>query len=225
MRTSDLVTRVDELLVLGANVLATRRRSGGGRLDIAYVDSPAMTGFRSAALSFIDRIYGSSSPHFQQFTEKAGSGTLSSCETGIAILKVVRSELAGGWMFTLKGLVTAEVFADFLSMADHLLDTGYKDPAAVMIGSVLEGHLRQLCSKNGLPLDELKDGKSVPFKADRLNADLARTSVYSKLDQKMVTAWLDLRNRAAHGQYETYTAEQTQHMLLGVTEFMARITA
>jgi hypothetical protein len=31
----------------------------------------------------------------------------------------------------LKGLITAEVFADFIEMAEHLLETGYKDPAAV----------------------------------------------------------------------------------------------
>ncbi len=224
MRIADLVTRVDELLALGANVLATRRSTGGERFRTEYVDSAAMTGFRSASLSFVDRVYGASSPHFQQITEKADSNGVSNCEAAISILKAMRSELSGGWMFSLKGLVTAEVFADFLSMADHLLDTGYKDPAAVMTGSVLEGHLRQLCSKHGVQIDEVKDGKSVPLKADRLNAELARINAYSKLDQKLVTAWLDLRNLAAHGQYGNYSKEQVHNMLLGVTEFMARVT-
>ena len=184
-----------------------------------------MTGFRSAALSFVERVYGASSPHFQQFSDKAGHYSRSSCEAGISILRAIRAELAGGWVFTLKGLVTAEVFADFLAMAEHLLESGYKDPAAVMIGSVLEGHLRQLSNKTGLPLEEAKDGKVIPLKAERLNAELARAAVYTKLDQKMVTAWLDLRNRAAHGDYGTYTQEQVQHMLLGATEFMARVAA
>ena len=38
----------------------------------------------------------------------------------------------------------AELFADFLEMADYLLSEGYKDPAAVLGGSMLEEHLRQL---------------------------------------------------------------------------------
>ena len=34
-----------------------------------------------------------------------------------------------------------------------------------------------------------------------MNNDLACGNSYTKLDQKSVTAWLDLRNRAAHGRY------------------------
>ena len=45
---------------------------------------------------------------------------------------------------------------------------------------------------------------------------------YNKLDQKSVTAWLDLRNRAAHGRYEEYTRDQVELMVQAVTEFMAR---
>lgn len=108
-------------------------------------------------------------------------------------------------------------------MAEHVLDTGYKDPAAVMCGSVLEEHLRQLCLKNGIDTVTSRDRKDIPKKADSLNADLARAGIYSKLDQKMITSWLDLRNFAAHGHYEEYTADQVKNFLSSVTEFMARV--
>ena len=101
-----------------------------------------------------------------------------------------------------------EVFADFIEMAEHLLDERYKDPAAVIIGSVLEEHLRQLCLSAGIRTEDVSATKVVPYKADRLNADLAKAGKYSKLDQKQVTAWLDLRNRAAHGKYAEYALEQ-----------------
>ncbi|AIY39887.1 hypothetical protein LT85_0727 [Collimonas arenae] len=42
------------------------------------------------------------------------------------------------------------------------------------------------------------------------------------LDQKSVTAWLDLRNKAAHGKYSEYTKEQVEVMCQGVVNFMAR---
>ena len=64
-----------------------------------------------------------------------------------------------------------------------------------------------------------------PKKADSMNNDLASAGVYSKLDQKNVTAWLDLRNKAAHAQYGEYNADQVQNLLIGVREFAARITA
>lgn len=41
-----------------------------------------------------------------------------------------------------------------------------------------------------------------------MNAELAGVEAYNRLDQKDVTAWLDLRNKAAHGHYDQYTAEQ-----------------
>ena len=98
-------------------------------------------------------------------------------------------------------------------MAEYLSEEGYKDPAAVMVGSVLEEHLRQLCQKHGIATTTTKQGSPLSRKADALNADLGNNSVYNKLDQKNVTAWLDLRNKAAHGKYQEYTREQVSLML------------
>ena len=55
-----------------------------------------------------------------------------------------------------------------------------------------------------------------------LNADLAKNEIYSKLDQKTVTSWFDLRNKAAHGKYDEYSKEQVSIMLQGIIEFMSR---
>jgi hypothetical protein len=45
------------------------------------------------------------------------------------------------------------------------------------------------------------------------------------LDQKQVTAWLGLRNDAAHARYDNYTEHQVKDMLSGITNFMVRIPA
>jgi hypothetical protein len=71
----------------------------------------------------------------------------------------------------------------------------------VIAGSVLEGHLRKLAVKHGIAAEKA-DG--APKKADTLNADLAREAVYTKLVRKSITAWLALRNSAAHGQDGDY---------------------
>jgi hypothetical protein len=118
-------------------------------------------------------------------------------------------------------LIHADIFADFVEMAEYLLSEGYKDPAAVIIGSTLEEHLRQVCVKHGIAIDAA--GK--PKKADQLNADLSGQTVYSKLDQKSITAWFDLRNKAAHGKYTEYSKEQVTLLIQGVRDFMARIPA
>ena len=137
-------------------------------------------------------------------------------------MRAIRGEIAGGWLSTVKGLVTAEVFTDYMEMAEYLLEANYKDPAAVIAGSTLEAHLRQLCIKNGIPVAQPKNGKDVPLKADVLNSELAKAEAYNKADQKQVTAWLDLRNKAAHGEYTAYTREQIELVVSGVINFIAR---
>lgn len=138
------------------------------------------------------------------------------------ILKAIRADYEGGHLQSVVELVHADIFADFLEMADYLLGQGYKDPTAVIVGSVLEEHLRKLCLKNGL--DVLKSDGS-PKKADTMNAELTGTNIYSKLDQKSVTMWLDLRNKAAHGHYTEYTKDQVGLMLQGARDFISRYPA
>jgi phosphoserine phosphatase len=137
------------------------------------------------------------------------------------VLDALRVSYEGGYLATVSELIHAEMFSDFLEMAEYLLSEGYKDPAAVIAGSVLEEHLRRFASRSGI--DANVGGK--PKKADQLNADLAGRAVYSKLDQKSVTSWLDLRNRAAHGKYSEYSRDQVALYMQGIRDFIARLPA
>jgi uncharacterized protein (DUF2164 family) len=137
------------------------------------------------------------------------------------ILCALRNDYASGHLQSVVELVHADIFADFLDMADYLLQQGYKDPAAVVAGSVLEAHLRKLSGKHGMTV--VKSDGTTPKTADALNAELAAGATnYSKLDQKSVLAWLELRNNAAHGKYSAYTKEQVAGMIQGVREFASR---
>jgi hypothetical protein len=222
VRLSDILKRLDEIIAIGNETVATCDGCAGP-YDVEMVRPEAMARFRAASLSFIERVYGKSHSHYLLFTSETPGAVLRDAQCGLAILQAIQSELQGGWLFTVTGLVAAELFSDFLEMAQHLLYSGYKDSAAVMIGSVLEEHLRQLCLKHDIGMEDERDGKMVPRKADRLNAELEKNDVYSKLDQKLITAWLDLRNNAAHGKYQEYTEEQVRQQLSGATEFMARV--
>ena len=64
-----------------------------------------------------------------------------------------------------------------------------------------------------------------PKKADTLNAELAKKTVYDELEQKSVTAWLGLRNDAAHGSYDEYDATQVRLMVDNVRAFLSRFPA
>ena len=141
----------------------------------------------------------------------------------VGVVLALHADLKAGYIKTLSELLHREVFGDFLEMADHLLKSGYKDAAAVVAGSTLETHLRQLCQKFVVEI-EAADGRGNlrPKKADRMNSDLVIASAYSKLDQKNVTAWLDLRNKAAHGEYDKYSSDQVALLNQGVRDFISR---
>jgi hypothetical protein len=141
-----------------------------------------------------------------------------------SILDALKSDISQGYLASIGEIIHADLFADFAEMAEHLLEEGYKDPAAVIIGSVLEEHLRKLCLKNPPLQIDAVDSKGVtkPKKADLLNSELTAASVYGKLDQKSVTAWLDLRNKAAHGQYTEYDKKQVELLLQSVRDFITR---
>jgi hypothetical protein len=89
-------------------------------------------------------------------------------------LKALRQEYEKDRLRTFHELVAADIFSDFLEQAEYLLAEGYKVPAAVVGGSVLEEHLRSLCDKNSVArtTPDPRTGKDVPHKLDRMNADL-----------------------------------------------------
>ena len=223
MKLADFIRRIDELINKAQSVLNTRYQSPPGAFTDEWVKEDGLRGLRSAMLSFLLKLFGRDHPYYVEVDKGVKTAYPEDVETAISVLRAVRDELTGGWLQTTKSLVSAEIFEDFLKMAEYLLSEGYKDPAAVMIGSVLEEHLRQLCSANQIDIEFVTPNKVTPKKADVLNADLAKAGVYSILDQKNITAWLDLRNKAAHGKYIEYSTEQVSLMAQGVTEFIARV--
>jgi hypothetical protein len=114
------------------------------------------------------------------------------------------------------------LFSDFLQLASYLNSEGYKDAAAVICGGVLEGHLRKLSEKLGIAA-VAENG--LPNKADALNRELAVKGAYSKIDEKNVTAWLNLRNYAVRGEYDRYERDDVAALLKGIRGLLGQYPA
>ena len=137
------------------------------------------------------------------------------------VLRALRADYVAGRLRTITEAIHADLFTDFLEMAEHLHGEGYKDAAAVIAGSVLEEHLRKLAQKHDISLQV----NERPKKADALNSELAAAGAYSKLTQKNVTAWLGLRNSAAHGHYAEYSKESVTIFLQALGDFFQQHAA
>lgn len=81
---------------------------------------------------------------------------------------------------------------------------------------MLEDTLRKLAEANGIAT---RNPKGKCLTVEPLNIECAKAGIYDKLVQKQVTSWGDLRNRAAHGEYDKYDADQVKMMLLFVRKF------
>lgn len=180
----------------------------------SFVDSELANQWFTSSQNVLQRAFGPSSSHYVNFSEIPGNQGLSfsPVRRGQGILRAALEDFEGGYLFDMRRLVEAEVFADFLDQAEELLDAGYRGPAAVVAGCVLEDGLRKLCSANGVTISDKP-------KLDRMNADLAKAGVYNKLVLKRITAIADVRNNAAHGKWDEFDADDVKEMINWIAKF------
>jgi hypothetical protein len=214
-----LIVQIDDVLAQ-----YTKLRAKSQSDDCHDQGAVASTEMLALLCSKVERLAPSGSHYIKSIKtrlDKVGATNRVALPYVVGTLRALRTAYQSGYLASISELLHADLFGDFLEMADYLLAEGYKDSAAVLAGSVLEEHLRQLCAKAGI--DPAPDGK--PKKADTLNAELASSGVYSKLDPKSVTAWSDLRNKAAHGKYSEYTKEQVALLSQSIRDFITRLPA
>lgn len=196
-------------------------------MDSTYGDQPPgdiIASLQTRCLAAIERVSGKRSTYLRM-AEGIAKEKISYRYQMTRLVGVVRAlldDLESNYMESIGELTRGDVFADYLDMAGHLLDKGYKDAAAVLAGSTLEVHLRKLCVKSNITIIG-SNGK--PKKADLLNSELHKAGTYSNLEQKSVTAWLSLRNDAAHGNYSKYVDQQVRLLVSGIRDFVARHAA
>jgi len=205
MMTEDILKRIDELIGLGNAVLATRSMSE----PYEYVNDGKFRGFRSASLSFLANIFGAHQTYYKEFIEHVKySGSCSYTEAGINILQAARAEIEGGWLVTVEGQVSAEIFADFIALAKEALDDN-KDVAAVLACAALEDALKRVAIKENLDVDD-KDMSEV------INA-LKAKGVIKGAQVPIVQSYVKLRNKAFHAEWDKFDKESVSSVI-GFTE-------
>ena len=191
-----------------------------GELSVVQVQQ-----FTTRSIAAIDQIAGRHSVHWDHVLEilDQSRGTEEyRLERLIGIVGALSIDVEGGFLQRNSALIRGEIFSDFLEMATHLVDSNYKDAAAVIAGSALEAHIKQLCQNREISLERERNGQTRTVNADTLNAELVKSGAYTNLDQKNVTAWLGLRNDAAHGDYDEYSKQQVALMIDSIRDFIAR---
>ncbi|HEV7400823.1 MAG TPA: hypothetical protein VGN84_11215 [Solirubrobacterales bacterium] len=139
-----------------------------------------------------------------------------------AIVHALRDDYRFGGLASVQEIVHADLFDDFLGMADELLAKGFIGPAAVLAGTVLEEQLGKLTKKHGIDTtDEKGRAKSV----EALGVDLRKADVITEVQRKSVTAWYAQRTEGAHGRPGNLNDGEVERMIDGIRDFVARYPA
>lgn len=194
----------------------TTIRRGVTRLNnepIYIVPHSEFKGWGTRVLNLLQRGFGEESIHFKQFEHIFSSaiGEIDQFETCKAILLSAKKDFQGGFLFNISTLVKAEVLDDVFEQAKILLEAGYKDVACVLNGIILETTLKELSNRAKIPTGKL----------DKMNADLCKAEVYNMAKQKQITAWAELRNKAAHGEWTVYDSDDVKSFQDGIQKFVA----
>ena len=168
----------------------------------------------TSCLNLLHRVFGADSVHYENFKALYPNfHNYSPVVQALGVVRAAQDDYEQEFLFDTRVLIEAEVFDEFLEQAEHLLNSGYYQPAAVVIGSVLEDGLCKLCGRHDILL-------SAKPKLDTMNAHLAKQGVYNKLTQKRITALADIRNKAAHDEWAEFTKADVEDMLRYVHQFM-----
>jgi hypothetical protein len=222
-----LINQADALIEKGNGVLQTarppqtdpsRRRLAGHDSRNDRTDFGSWTEWHSQTMTFLRGALGNEHTYAKEFETICSGTSRSDVEGGLGVLRAVREDIDSGNLARLPERVRADLFSDFLGMAEHLQADGFQDAAIVLGGGVLEEQLRLLCVKDGIPTTS----GSKPKKAEIMNTELYSAGVYDLNQQKQVTAWLGIRNDPAHGNYERYTPQQVALFLASIRDFTTR---
>jgi len=201
--------RINQLLEKAEKVKATHKCDFRGA---STYDEVIFVEWKSNVENLIILVGGKDSVYYKNFIKYTSD--IDSVDRGIGVLRALKEDLEKGFLTSVRDLVIAEVFTDFLDMAEHLLEKGYKDPAASLIGAVLEDGLRKIAEKHNVTVKHDDDISS-------LNTRLANKEIYNRLIQKQIQVWKDIRNSADHGKFNEYNSDQVRLMLEGVRKFLA----
>jgi hypothetical protein len=191
-----ILNELDALLAEGQRLDDSFRSSGmGHESPIPEYEHRA---FVTSALSAISRIAGKDSQYYELAPKPSTESRIRVAGHSPTIIPGLRGALTSlraaveaDSLVSLVNRIRVAIHDDLLEQARELLDSGYYVAAMVLIGGVLENHLRKMCEARSLDWS----GKGSISKYN----NLLRNEVYNQAVWRRIQSIGDVRNEAAHG--------------------------
>lgn len=206
------VKRIDQLLEKAQRLSSIEEQERGIPIE-SQTFSRYFFEWKTSSENLIVKVAGENSSYYRNFCERVKEEYFNSVESGMGILNSLKEDIGCGLIDEIEDFVVTKVFADFLEMSEQLLKAGHKDPAALLIGAVLENGLRKIAKKKGVQIKTNDD-------ISALNAKLAASRAYNRLVQQEIQLWKTIRNSADHGKFDEYEKDKVEEMMKGVKRFL-----
>jgi hypothetical protein len=206
-----LVKRLDDLVAQADDLLRRQYQS-----DVwHFVPAEGYFKWRSQSLVLLASLGSVAEIYKTEFEVEVNDSVPSRVEKGKGILTGIRDDAVNGYLTSYRSLVTAEVWTDFLEMATHLVEHGYKEAATSLTGAVLENGFRELLAKAGEPPKQRGNLQALSLIA-------YQKKLVTPLEHKTAQAWIALRDHADHGDFANVDTGEVRRMIDGVTAFLSR---
>jgi hypothetical protein len=206
---TEILAELEHLLTLGARLISLQE----GHYDVPKPEND-FRAFAVGAIACIRRVAGEESDYFEMIEFPDQGFFIGGNELAIASLvgslQALQRAVAFDLLGSLESRLRANIHDDFLEQAKVLVEAGYHVAGMVLIGGVLEDHLRKLCDSRGL-ICKGKRGLS------QYN-DLLKNE-YPQPVWRQIQVVADLRNDAAHGEGDKVDAKHVEdaHAFVGRT--------
>ena len=146
-------------------------------------------------------------------------------QNAVSLLRGIKDDLEKGFLDGLASAIEAEIACDYMGQAEQLLAEGHSGklshvPAAVLAGAVLEKALRTLCDQQQPPIAQ-KTTKGDHKTLSPLIDELKKAGVFNEAKAKQLRAWADIRNLAAHGEFNQFKRSDVEAMIPSINNFLA----
>lgn len=191
----EILSQLDALIETGRRLIDSYKEKAG--LYKSSLPEAELRAFVTSALAVIESVAGKDSQYYGNIPQKpvpmplAVEGwQLSTIPTVTGVLIALRDAVELGLLESLESKLRANIHDDFLMQASELLDASFHVAAMVLIGGVLENHLRKMVIARGLKLPK-KGSISI------YNEELRENPYYQSVWRRIQSIG-GLRNGAAH---------------------------
>ena len=214
----EIISEIESLIEEGERLNKSFSLEGMGTYE-SDIPEHKHRAFVTSALASIERIAGKDSQYYERAPKPESEELLSVARSNTVIpglqgvLTSLRDAVEAGFLESIESQLRASIHDDMLEQGADLLDSNYHVAAMVLIGGVLEDHLRQLCESRNM----IWSGRgSISEYNNLLKDDLYKQTIWRR-----VQAVADVRNNAAHGNIEKVDKEDVSDSL----NFVRRVIA